>query len=171
MNIITTITMAFPILIIIASIWFIVAIIKGKIKNCWNSRSKIIYWCMPLFSYLVLGILSFIYAQNSEELENGILGLILLMSMSFITPLGLYGGMLYARYSKNRNKQRILWIVPLCIFIFYLLILILARLNKPQMINTNDVVDICKILSILLYINSTIICPVIASMFARLKTE
>ncbi len=169
MNILTIITMVIPFLIIISSILFIFAITKGRINYCWNSQIKILYWCMPLISYIVLCVLSFIYAQNSEDLENGMLGLILMISMSIITPLGLYGGMLYVEYSKKDNKQRILWITPLCIFLFYMLILILARLNRPHAFRTRDFYDLCEISSILLYVNCTIICPVIALMSARQK--
>ena len=47
MKAITCLFQLIPLIIIIASVYFTLAIIRGKVKVRYNTHSKYIYWFMP----------------------------------------------------------------------------------------------------------------------------
>lgn len=170
MDAITYILQIIPLIIIVVSVFFSVAIIRSKINYNWKGNTKVFYWCFPALCYLALILFSFMYAQYSDELENGVLGVFLIMSISFITPLFLYCGMIYLEYSITKNKHRIIWITPIVIIIIYTLFLLLPILSKGDF-NNKDIISLARIIFVIVYFNSIILFPVLTAMIARVKVH
>ena len=170
MDAITYIFQIIPLIIIVISVFFSVAIFRSKIYFNWKGNTKILYWCLPTLCYLALILFSFMYAQYSDELENGVLGVFLIMSISFITPSFLYCGMIYLEYSITKNKHRMIWITPIVIILMYTLLLLLPKLSKGDYSN-NDIIYLIRIIFVIVYFNSIILFPVLTAMIARIKVQ
>lgn len=164
------IILLFPLIVIIASVLIMINVRKGQLKIIWNIPMNILYWCVPAIGYFLLVAFGLLYSQFSRELGNGFLGMILILLISVIAPLCSYGGMIFLKLSRRKNKQHIIWITPLSIILLYIVLFCFGLRPSHKPLDYAGIIMICKIQCILDYFNCVIIFPVAASMSAKYYT-